>query len=288
MNPRSLRSERYGWGRQKILLAVVGALVVVALAWVVAVYLPPAVDWRLTFRPAAQEVLHGRSPYNVAGFFNPPWLLLPLLPLALLPESVGGALFLLLNLAVFAYTAHRLGATSFTMILFLMSPPVLHSLLNGNIDAFVIMGFVLPPPIGLLFLSIKPQIGAGVALFWLIEAWRAGRLKVVFKTFAPAAAMWLLSFVLFGWWFLRWEQEVDLWWNASAWPLSIPVGLGLLVAAVRKRRKEFAMAAAPCLSPYVLLHAWVGALAALITLPAEMLAAVIGLWVIVISSLLGF
>ncbi len=258
------------------------------LIFLLASWLPPAVDWHLFFRPAAQELLHGRSPYTVEGFPSPPWALLPMLPLALLPEHVGRALFFILSLGVFAYVAYRLGASATTMFFFLVSPPVLHSLLNGNVDSWVLLGFVLPPPVGLLFLSIKPQIGVGVALFWLVEAWRKGKMAAVVKTFAPTTIAWLASFLLYGLWPLRWQQEVEVWWNASAWPLSIPVGVALMVAAVRLRQKEFAMAAAPCLSPYVLLHAWGGALAALMTLPAEMIAVVLGLWIIVLSSLLGF
>jgi hypothetical protein len=211
-----------------------------------------------------------------------------MLPLALLPENVGRALFLLLNFAAFTYVAYRLGAKPLAMAFFLLSPPVLHSLFNGNIDALVLLGFILPPPVGLFFLAIKPQIGAAVAFYWLIESWRQKGAPEVIRVFAPFTIALLASFLFFGLWPLRWRQEVDQWWNASAWPLSIPVGLGLLVAAVRRRRVELAMAASPCLSPYVLLHAWVGALAAILPLTAETIAVVIGLWLLVISLLAGF
>ncbi len=257
------------------------------LVYLLSRWLPAAVDWSDYFRPAARQLLRGASPYDIEGFPSPPWLLLPVLPLALLPEAIGRALFLLLNLGAFAYTAWRLGASPLTMFFFVLSPPVLHSLLNGNVDGLVILGFVLPPPVGLFFLSIKPQIGLGVALFWLVEAWRAGKVKQVVQTFAPVTAAWLAAFAIFGFWITRWEQEIDLWWNASAWPLSVPVGLALLVAAIRRRQIEFAMPAGVCLSPYVLLHAWVGALAALMKLPAEMAAAVLGLWLIVASLLVS-
>lgn len=260
-------------------------LVALILVPLLAKWLPPAIDWQLYFRPAAGRLLHGQSPYDIVGFPSPPWLLLPILPLALLPEALGRAIFFLLNLAAFAYTAHRLGATPFTMFLFLLSPPILHSLLNGNVDSLVILGFTLPPPIGLLFLSIKPQIGGGVAIFWLVEAWRAGKWRKVAQTFWPVTLAWLASFVFFGPWILGWQREVGQWWNASAWPLSIPVGLVLLITALRQRRVQFAMPAAACLSPYVLLHAWVGALTPLLTLPAEMFGAVLGLWLLVISLL---
>jgi hypothetical protein len=42
------------------------------------------------------------------------------------------------------------------------------------------------------------------------------------------------------------------------------------------------MAASPCLSPYVLLHSWSAALVALSRQQAEMVAAVIGLWLLII------
>ncbi|HQA69263.1 MAG TPA: hypothetical protein PK801_13125 [Aggregatilineales bacterium] len=86
---------------------------------------------------------------------------------------------------------------------------------------------------------------------------------------------------LYGLWPLRSSQEVGLWWNASLWPMSIPIGLALVAAAVRSRRIEYAMGAAPCLSPYVLLHAWSGALAAILKHRVEALAAIAGLWLLV-------
>jgi hypothetical protein len=46
------------------------------------------------------------------------------------------------------------------------------------------------------------------------------------------------------------------------------------------------MAASPCLSPYVLFHAWSGALASIAPLRFEMIAVVIGLWILVILRFL--
>jgi hypothetical protein len=61
--------------------------------------------------------------------------------------------------------------------------------------------------------------------------------------------------------------------------MSIPVGLALLVTAIRKQKIEYALAASPCLSPYVLLHSWVGVLLAIVSSTPETIAAVIGLWI---------
>jgi hypothetical protein len=97
----------------------------------------------------------------------------------------------------------------------------------------------------------------------------------------------LINFAIYGLWPLRFGKTLSFWWNASLWPTSIPVGLALTVAALRTRKIGYAMAAGPCLSPYVLLHSWVGALAAILQLPQETLVAVIGLWILVILRAIG-
>lgn len=78
------------------------AVIVVVLVAVVATLMPASIDWRTAFRPAAREMLATGNPYHVEGFFNPPWTVLPMIPLALLPERVGSAAMLVLGLAGFA------------------------------------------------------------------------------------------------------------------------------------------------------------------------------------------
>lgn len=62
------------------------------------------------------------------------------------------------------------------------------------------------------------------------------------RVFAPITTALSLSLVLFG-----------------LWPWSIPVGAALLLAAFLKRRIEYTMLAAPCLTPYISLYSWSGA-----------------------------
>ena len=252
-------------------------------------YLPCGIDWRYTYRPAALALLSGKSPYSVDIFFSAPWSLLPLLPLAVLPENVGRAILFLLGIGSFTFTAHRLGVKPLPCIAFLLSPPVMHCLLNSNIEWMPLLGFVLPPQIGLFLISIKPQIGIGVGAFWLVEAWRKGGFREVVKVFWPVTLALLASWIVFGFWPLRFIDTLTLTrtYNASLWPMSIPVGLTLLASSIRKRNIRYAMAASPCLSPYVLLHAWVGALAAILSLPTETVVAVIGLWILVILRAIG-
>lgn len=263
-----------------LVLAIVGTILVALMS----VYLPPGVDWEKFYRPAAREMLFLRNPFNVPGYPNPPWALLPFLPLALLPSNVGRAIFLLISLCAFAYAAYELKARPLALAAFLASPPVIHSLLNANIDWIPVLGFVLPPRWGLFLVLTKPQVGIGVALFWLIEAWRKGRVREVVRVFWPVTAVTLLSFLVYGFYLLRFGEKPEQWWNASLWPMSIPVGLALMAAALRKREIRYAMGAAPCLSPYVLFHAWSGALAAVLPNQLDTLVAVAGLWILVLMQ----
>lgn len=280
---------RSGESSRKITAREIGLLAAAflglsALVWLLSDYLPPGIDWKDTYRPAALALLSGKTPYSVDIFFTAPWGLLPFLPFAPLPESVGRALLFVIGLATFAYTAHRLGARPLALIAFLLSPPVMHCLLNANIEWLPLLGVVLPPQIGLFFITVKPQIGLGMGVFWLVEAWRKGGLRQVVRIFWPVTVVFLLSLLVFGPWPLRFRDTLTLTrsYNASLWPGSLPVGITLLVAALRKRDFRFALASSPCLSPYVLLHAWVGALASILTQPVETVAAVVGLWILVI------
>jgi len=263
---------------------MIGLLVLTAVLLLIlsALYMPAGIDWYETFRPAGLVVFRGRSPYAVEGFRYAPWTIAAVLPFAWLPERLGRACFFLVSLSAFGYTAYKLGAKPLTLGAFLVSPPVLHCLLNANIDWLPLLGFVLPPQIGLFFVIIKPQVGIGMAVYWGVKSLRhEGWWKTV-KLFAPVSIAVLLSFLLFGFWPMRFAEPVGFWWNASLWPASIPVGMALMASALLREKPEYAMAASPCLSPYVLLHSWSGALVALSRFQPEMVSAVVGLWIMVI------
>lgn len=257
-------------------------LIFVLLTVLLSNFLPPAVDWRGAFRPAALEILHGRSPYNAEGFFNPPWTAILLIPFAVLPENVGRAVLVIVALAVYAYVAHKLGANKLTIGLLLLSPPCLHGILNGNIDWLAVLGVVLPAWLGLFFLAIKPQVGMIVVLFLFFSEWRKGGPIRVLKTFLPVGLASVLSIVIFGPWFTKVSNEINLAGNSSLWPLSLPIGLTMLVAAIRKNEIRYSMAASPFVSPYVIMHSWIGAFLALASKPYEAAAAVIGTWIVVL------
>lgn len=253
----TLRADVALYGVALGLFAIAG-LVVLATA-----HLPPAVDWDGTYRPAAQALMRLENPYAaVDGFYNPPWALLPLSPFIAARDAGRGAVFIV-SLGVYALVAVRMGAKPVPVGLFLTSPPVLHSLLNGNLEWLVLLGVVLPPRWGLFLVLLKPQVTGGLAVYWVVDAWRAGSWRRIARLIWPVTVALLASFALYGLWPLRARHMPELWWNASLWPLSIPGGVLLLVWATWKREPKAALASSPLLAPYVLLHAWAGAVVAL-------------------------
>lgn len=245
-----------------------------------------AIDWSTVWRPCVYLMLSGQSPYQNAWFFGPPWALFPLIPLALLPEPIGRILLLLMCLGAFAFAAVRLGANTVCLLAFLLSPVVLFSLYVGNLDGLVLLGAVMPHWIGLFFLSIKPQIGFVLALYWFIDDWRTGGPRQIARTFAPISIALLLSLALYGLWPLRvitadGPLRPN---NVSLMPLTLSVGLALAIAALRLRKSNLALAAGPILSPYVSFQSFSASLVPLFRYPPELIVVVISLWLMAFIS----
>jgi hypothetical protein len=255
--------------------------VVVILYWAVNSLWPLlGIDWHETYFPALQKVLLVGNPYDIPTFRNAPWVLLVLLPFAILPEDTGGILYFIASLVGYAWVAYKLKARPIAFAAFLFSPPVIYGLRMLNVDVLVLIGFVLPVPIGLFFVLIKPQMGIAVVIYWVAEAWREGGVKSVLRTFAPVTVALILSFVIFGNWIIgRQSDLLDSFWNASLWPWALPIGLVLIGLSIRDRRSDFGMAASPFLSPYLAYHSWVCVLVGLLRYDFQLVIAVIGMWI---------
>jgi hypothetical protein len=265
---------------RSIAIALVLALV---LSLVVAWILPDADDWHHTLRPATLAMLAGHSPYEVSTYYGPPWALALLVPFAILPEALGRGLMFAASLAAVAYTVVRLGGRPVVVALVLLSPPAIQMFLTGNNDWQVLLGFVLPPPIGFIFVTAKPQLGLLVGVWWAIEAIRQRHFTPLIRMLAPVVLLGVLSLLLYGWWPARMFTTASLVTekqNTSLWPVSIPVGLALFVAALRRRNVRFAMPATVCLSPHVTFQSWLVALVPLSNSTLEMAAGFVGLWVL--------
>lgn len=279
------------WGKPAA-VAVLAGVVFIALVAVTYSALPfhatfpdgspqLGVDWKWGFRPASLAMLRGDSPYDGYGVFNPPWVFLLLSPLAALPESLGAAAMAVVTFAAFGLAAARLKAKPYVVAIFLLSPFIFNNARNGNIDWIVALGVTLPPQIGLFFVLAKPQIGLGIALFWLFEAWREGRLREVVRVFAPVSIAMGLSIIPYGLWMSHSTNlaTLDPAWNGSLWPLSIPIGIALLVTALRSRNINPAIASSSFLTPYLAIHSWSIATLALLRDPVVLICVNVVLWV---------
>ncbi len=214
------------------------------------------VDFRMAFRDAALRLLQGENPYSNEFFFNPPWILVFLIPLSLSSPELGTAILFVLSIFLYIFIAMKLKMNPLLIIVFLIFSPLWINLANGNIDALVALGFILPPQLGLFLVLVKPQLGIAVALFWLVQAWRAGGLREVMRVFLPVTIAYILSFIFYGFYFSGAADLVHAKWNASIFPSGIPIGLLLIVLSLIKKDIRFAIAASPFLVTYLTPHGW--------------------------------
>jgi len=269
--------------RSGVLLSALAGLLIL-----VAPLLPVGVDWQNTYRPAALAMLRGDSPFSVEIYYAAPWALIPLMPFALMPYMVGRFFVFVLGLASFGFTAYRLGAGRWTLMIFMMSAAVVGCLNNGNIEWMPLLGIVLPPQYGLILLAVKPQVGIGLGLYWLVMIWWEKGFWQMVKVFAPVTVLLMLSFSFYGLWPLRFDQtlawSVD---NTSFGLQGLFLGGVALAWAIRNRNEKAALASGPFFSPYVLQFTWGAALVPLLDKPVELLAAVVLLWVPVVVRVIG-
>ena len=233
----------------RVILVIVG-LLLLSTAVYFAAQLPTA-DFYTEFYPAARGIFTGHSPYEPVGYICAPWGVIPLLPFVIFPPETAHGLFFVASALLFILIAWRMKAPPLATAAFLLSPTGVGALLVGNIDPVVMAGILLPPVWGLLVLLIKPQVGFGVAVYYLVESYRKGKIRELFRVFSPVAAAYLLALVFFPIWFQRMLNNPSNIWNRSLFPYAIPVGLFFLWVAIRKRNPYYALAAAPFLAPYL-------------------------------------
>lgn len=243
-------------------------------------------DWVNYFRPAIMEMFSGRSPYNIPGFYTPPWALIPLAPFALFSPSIGGVTLSMLTALSIMHVCWRLGAKPWLIVLVLTVPQAFDTYGNVNLEWLALLGMVMPPQISLIFLTIKPQVGAGVAIAILLEAWQCGGIREVARITWPVTALMLLSFVPYGFWPVHMLNAPALGWNQAFWPQSLLVALPLLVYALRRKDRCLALFATPLLSPYLSNVTWITLPVALSSRSAEAVALIAAMWFIHFSPLL--
>ncbi len=264
---RIIRTNSLSPTLQKVLSAVLILITFVVFVYAVYTILPVhedanppltwgfSVDWKGCLRPATIRLFSGETLYQGCGF-NPPWTYILLGPIALLPPALGAVVMFVLSYMIYTFVLLRMGAKPLMIVAFLICPFPLINALNGNIDFLPLLGFILPPWLGLFFLSIKPQIGAGLALFYIFEAWHKGKWNAVIKLITPITVAFLLSFAIFGFYPLKLINMPSDPYNSSLFPSGLLIGLPLLVYALKTRQKLLSIAATPLLAPYINIHSY--------------------------------
>jgi len=235
--------------KKKVLIIIGLALSFLALTSIIYFLYPVRSHWSEIFRPAALEIIQFKNPYSIEKFFNPPWALIPIIPFAILPEKIGNALYASISLFGFAYAAYKMGARWYVLLIFMILPQTLYNGIQVNVDWLVAIGFTLPPQIGLFFILLKPQIGIFLALYWFIEAWKKDKIKMVSRTFGPVSIAFLLSFLLFGFYFEKGSFLLG-YEGRTLLPMSIPFGLLLFITAFRLKQSGYSITCFPLLTPY--------------------------------------
>jgi hypothetical protein len=274
-----LRSQQTNGRTDKSIFINLSVLIFSFVVFIYVAYFvnPISYDWH-TFRDAARQLISGASPYG-KEFYNPPWTLIPLIPMAALPLRLGSAVISALAFYSFGFIAYRLGARPLAWALFMISPPVILEMRSANITWLATLGVIMPPQIGIFFVLMKPQVGIGIAIYWLVEAWRRGKWAEVVRIFGPVTLTFGLSLIIFGFWPLRITEPISLAVNTSLWPQSIPIGIVLILSAIRKQKSGLAISASPFLSPYLAMHSWGVAVLGLLPDNYLCVGGVIGLWV---------
>jgi hypothetical protein len=210
------------------------------------------VDYVDFFRPA----MHADDPYAVPGFYNPFWIF----ALVMVSEWFGAyrlAIWVTANLCAFVYVCIRLKMPWWAVVPFLALSGAFMSVYLGNVEGLVALGLVLPSPIGIVLLMIKPQIGMAVTAHYVLSAWIYRGWKAAAIILVPALVLFSASFILYGDWFLNSLEVVGRGYNTiNFFPLGLPVGIALIVAGVARRNVGYALMAIPFTAPYMIMHTW--------------------------------
>lgn len=223
--------------------------------------LPGGDDWQ-TFYGAARRVLTNVPLYGkkitFSYFFNPPWLALILSPLGLLPFRFGWSAINTLSILNVFLLSKRWELSAVKMIAVLLSPPILYTLLHGNLDVFILGAVLLPTEYWVIAAITKPQTAIALSIGAINSSWR--------KTACITIGVILLSFVLLGNWIPAYLSQpmnlIDAGHNVfrGLWPYQVFIGLGLAYYGRHLQDEKFLLAASPFFSPYAATSSMLGPL----------------------------
>lgn len=222
---------------------------------------PYSFDWDV-FREAIFETLAGRNPYRPTRdtmlFYNPPWALIPLLPLAFLPRTAAVLLLAIASILTVTAVSRKLGHGLAGTVLIASSALHVEAMGHGQIEFLPWLGLFFPLPVALLFLTIKPQATMGVILLLL---WREVKRKEngwlsAAKAAAPTVILGALTLIFWGLPPRPQHLSSSWFWIAKTIVLGVPA----LVLGIKRDDLAVAAAAGPLIGPYAIFHSYLSVL----------------------------
>lgn len=217
-------------------------------------------DW-IVFRAACWALLTGQNPYLVGHgqmrFFNPPWTLIPLMPLALFPPTIGYYLNMLVSLVSLLLVARHLKLGLWEFVCLAISPMHVQSVMDGNIEWVPLLGLLMPPPLAVLFYATKPQAGMGLIFLVLLKQWEKAQWRGIISALLPTV---VCEIIALGLWGLPPVPAQGNWGQLSLFPYSLLLGLPALFLTWKTRREDIAAFVGPFVAPYVTFHGYLPAL----------------------------
>ena len=271
-----------------VLCVVVAVFVVLCLFW------PIGADYYYTYHPIARAWTAGETHlYDQAsrGFFNAPWLILPLALLSNLPINIGEAALNTCTMLVAVFAARVFSNKTVAIALSSATLTTFSVLIVGQIDGIILLGVILSwvgverenewlVGVALPVLLIKPTGILLILLFcarWIFarHAWRAT---------VPTIAAIIMSMVIFGLdWPIRYlknyaefppyiRPQTTIWRALNTSQMFIVCGMAFLIFVIWWRmgytRKAFlfGLCAGLFFAPYALTAHYILLIPALATL----------------------
>lgn len=198
------------------------------------------------------------KPYADPLYANPPWLFL-VIPWVFLPVKIGSAINRAVMILIFLYQLKqwhndsKISKLLFSYFLLFTSPGFLYLFVFNNIDYIILCGLMLPIRDGLLVVMLKPQVAFAGVIVWVNN--NRGNIHKLINILLPSTIILLSTILIWGLW------PLDMIANAASistknhnisfWPWSIPIGLWLLVKAIKDDDFLLAAAVSPLLFPYI-------------------------------------
>lgn len=235
---------------QNIRKIVLFVLVVCAVFFLFGKIWPPGADYYYVFRPTVEAFLRGDSRlYDELsrGFYNTPWTIFPLIPIALLPLRYGQALLLIPQILALLFVIDLFmekNEAPINLLIVGLALANIHTfglVASGNIDGFLALGLGLgwigakkgkpwSLGVGLWLLSMKP-INVLLVIFVLIKMVWDWSVRDKIIAVLPLAVTVAASFPIFGLgWPLRYiramaEHPPNIKPQTSLWRLFSHFGL---------------------------------------------------------------